>query len=208
MVVRPLASTAASIRFSVAPTDGVGNRMSAPCKPSGAVASIIPPSSATVAPIARSPARWKSMPRRPIASPPGNGSRASPQRPSSRTEARIRETNSRSMSAGRSRSAEIVTARPSARDDQFISHPNRCSSAASTATSRLPGTLRRVTRCGVSKADTISGRTAVLGTADRIGADERPAAAYCENASGVGPPRRRGAEKRGGDHRGTIGACR
>ena len=66
------------------------------------------------------------------------------------------------MPAGWMRSAAIVTARPPSVDDQCISQPSRCSSDASTATSRLPGTLRKVTRCGVSSADTISGRAAFL----------------------------------------------
>ena len=61
------------------------------------------------------------------------------------------------------RSAEIVTGEtPRTVDDQCISQPRRCSSAASTATSRLAGTLRKVTRCGVRSADTINGSTAFL----------------------------------------------
>ena len=127
MVVVPLASTAASRRFSVAPTEGIGSRMSAPRKPCGAVAWIVPPSSSTMALMARSPAIWKSMPRKPIASPPGSGRRASPQRasraPSRSTEARMRVTRSGSMLRGSTRSAEMVSERPAEVVDQFISQP-------------------------------------------------------------------------------------
>ena len=62
--------------------------------------------------------------------------------------------------AGSMRSAEIVTDSPAAVDDQCISQPRRCSNVDQTATSRLAGTLCRVTRWGVSSADTISGSTA------------------------------------------------
>lgn len=62
----------------MAPTDGWGSRMSAPRRPSRAVARIVPSVNSTVAPMVRRPATWKSMPRRPMASPPGIGSAASP----------------------------------------------------------------------------------------------------------------------------------
>ena len=104
------------------------------------------------------------MARRPMASPPGSGRRASPQRassaPSSSTEARMRATRSPSMPRGSRRSAEIVTDNPAEVDDQCISQPRRCSNDDNTATSRLAGTLCRLTRCGVRSADTISGSTA------------------------------------------------
>ena len=166
MVVVPAAATAASRRFSVAPTEGWGSRISAPRRPSRAVARIVPSVSSIVAPMARKPVTWKSMPRRPMASPPGIGSAASPQRasnaPSSNTEARMRVTSSASIRCGCTRSAAIVTARPESLADQCMPQPRRCSSAASTATSRLAGTFRSVTRCGVSSADTINGSTAFL----------------------------------------------
>ena len=44
--------------------------------------------------------------------------------------------------------------------DQCSRTPRPFRSAASTATSQLAGTLCKVTRCGVSKADTVSGSTA------------------------------------------------
>jgi len=101
-----------------------------------------------------------------MASPPGIGSAASPQRasnaPSSNTEARMRVTSSASIRCGCTRSAAIVTASPESLADQCMPQPRRCSSAASTATSRLAGTFRSVTRCGVSSADTINGNTAFL----------------------------------------------
>jgi hypothetical protein len=58
------------------------------------------------------------------------------------------------------RSAEIVTDNSAEVDDQCISQPRRCSNDDNTATSRLAGTLCKVTRCGVRSADTISGSTA------------------------------------------------
>jgi hypothetical protein len=62
--------------------------------------------------------------------------------------------------AGSRRLAEIVTDNPAEVDDQCISQPRRCSKDDNTATSRLAGTLCKVTRCGVRSADTISGSTA------------------------------------------------
>ena len=72
----------------------------------------------------------------------------------------MRATRSPSMPRGSMRSAEIVTDNPAEVDDQCISQPRRCSNDDNTATSRLAGTLCKVTRCGVSSADTISGSTA------------------------------------------------
>ena len=74
----------------------------------------------------------------------------------------MRLTSSPSMLPGCSRSADRVTESPEAVIDQCISVPSRRSSADSTATSRLAGTLRKVTRCGVSSAEIISGRMAFL----------------------------------------------
>jgi hypothetical protein len=164
MKVVPLASTAASRRFSVAPTEGCGSRMSAPRRPERAVARMVPPDSSTSAPMARIPATWKSTLRSPIASPPGMGTLASPQRansaPSSRTDARMRATSSLSIHIGWTWSAQIVTDSPSSVRDQCNPAPRPFRSAANTATSRFAGTLLRVTRCGVSKVDTMRGSTA------------------------------------------------
>jgi hypothetical protein len=52
MTVVPVANTAASSKFSVAPTEGCGRTTSAPLNPRGAVARIVPPSGT----------RWRALP--------------------------------------------------------------------------------------------------------------------------------------------------
>ena len=77
IVVTPSASTAAVTMFSVAPTLGNGNVMSAPRRRS-AVASTSPWLNLNVAPIASSPATCMSIGRAPKSSPPGIDRRTRP----------------------------------------------------------------------------------------------------------------------------------
>ena len=97
IVVVPSAKTAAVTMFSVAPTLGNENAISAPCRRS-AVACNSPWENLNVAPIASRPAMCMSIGRAPKSSPPGIDRRTSPHLvsngPSTLIEARIRSTSS------------------------------------------------------------------------------------------------------------------
>ena len=97
ITVVPLASTAAHMRFSVAPTLGNSSSMREPWSMS-ARACTKPCSTDTSAPIDSRPRRCMSTLRLPMLSPPGSATRASPQRassgPSTLNDARMRVTSS------------------------------------------------------------------------------------------------------------------
>ena len=97
ITVVPLASTAAHIRFSVAPTLGNSSTTRAPCSASQR-ACTNPCATSTSAPIDSRPRRCMSTLRLPMLSPPGSATRASPQRasngPSTLNDARMRVTSS------------------------------------------------------------------------------------------------------------------
>ena len=76
MIVVPLASTAAIMIVSVAPTLGKSSQTSAPCRPCGASAITKPCSMWTFAPIDSSPATCMFSPREPMLSPPGSATSA------------------------------------------------------------------------------------------------------------------------------------
>ena len=97
ITVVPGVSAAAMSAFSVPMTDGSSMKKSHACRPpSGAVRRMSRPCS-TVAPRARKASRCGSSRRRPITSPPGGGSSASPKRassgPATRNEARMRSAS-------------------------------------------------------------------------------------------------------------------
>ena len=112
IVVVPSANTAAVTMFSVAPTLGNENAMSAPCSRS-AVACTSPWANLNDAPIASRPATCMSIGRAPKSSPPGIDRRTSPQRvssgPSTLIDARIRSTSSYGATGTRSPSLSRIS---------------------------------------------------------------------------------------------------
>ena len=82
MQVVPLADTAVSMLFTVAPTLGISRKMSPPIS-SSALAMMTPPGVSTSAPRARMPFSVWSMGRRPKSQPPGSGTSARLNTPSS-----------------------------------------------------------------------------------------------------------------------------
>ena len=78
-VVMPSLRTAVSRVCSVAPTEGKGSSMMAPCRPEAGRLMRTPSGRlSTTAPNLRSVSRWKSMGRPPMAQPPSSGMNASP----------------------------------------------------------------------------------------------------------------------------------
>ena len=82
MQVMPGAETAASMEFTVAPTEGISKKMSAPIS-SSAFAESVPPRMSTSTPRARMPLSVWSMGRSPRSQPPGSGTSARMKFPSS-----------------------------------------------------------------------------------------------------------------------------
>ncbi len=78
--VVPLALTAVSMLFTVAPTDGMSRKISVPMS-SSASASRLPPSVSTCAPSVRMALSVWSMGRAPMSQPPGSGTLARPKMP-------------------------------------------------------------------------------------------------------------------------------
>ena len=159
--VLPSASTAASSVCSVAPTDGYGRWIFAPCRPFGAVMWMPSLCSlSTFAPSLRKVSRWKSIGRPPMLQPPSAGMNASPRRCSSGPENRIGmrdepdSVSTSATSASCTLVASIVTT-PFA-PSTVTSTPCRRSRSDTTCTSRISGTFFSTDVPGASNAATMA----------------------------------------------------
>ena len=161
-VVTPLAVTAASNTFSVAPTLGNTRVISHPDSPLGAVTRRRPPLSSMTAPSCCNAARCQSMGRGPNSQPPGNDTSAAPRAasngPKKIMEERICRISSSAMRSAnrplpstRISSPSCVARQPSAR---------RMDNAARTSDSS--GQFFSVTGSGTSTAAASSGNTLFL----------------------------------------------
>ena len=143
--VQPLAVTAASRIFSVAPTLGRARRISAPRSPSGARPQILSPSSEKQTPICSSARRCRSMGRLPITQPPGYSITMLPQR-ASKAPRRHREERIPVMaSAGISRVVILPVPMQTPSPSQRTCPPRLCSSLSIRYTSEILGqSLRKL----------------------------------------------------------------
>ena len=160
MVVVPLAHTAASMAFSVAPTLGRESTISAPWR--APWQSIPPGSSVMVPPRARMAARWRSMGRGPSSQPPGAHRLARPIRPSTAPRKITEERISRMSRSGTSHrvgaEASTMTAVPSRRAEQ----PRWRRMAREASTSDRSGQLWMTHSPGASRAAARMGSTLFL----------------------------------------------
>ena len=168
IVVVPEANTAAVTMFSVAPTLGNENAMSAPCSRSH-VAWSSPCENLNWAPIASRPSTCMSIGRAPKSSPPGIESRTSPQRVSSgpRTliDALIRSTSSYGATGIRPPRFVITSTPGSGRCDDT---PSASSSSPMIDTSVRSGTLVSSYTPSASRLAAISLSTEFLAPGTRI----------------------------------------
>ena len=159
-IVVPLAITAASRMFSVAPTDGNSSSTSAPINPRGAHPWSAPSRISNSAPRRRSPSRCMSMGRDPKSSPPGSAIRTSPTRasraPTTRIDARILLTTSSGASAEMSSGTVTVIVVPST----VQVAPTCVRTSPISETSTMSGTFVRVWAPGASNVATRCLRTA------------------------------------------------
>jgi hypothetical protein len=156
ITVVPFARTAASSRFSVAPTLGNGSATWAPRRPS-VFTCTHRTCSAISAPIARRPARWKSTGRFPIRHPPGSGTAASPTRCSNGPIIRIGMRFTPEY-ASDSEASEIsgVATRTVCASSHSTWVPSSVSMSRTTSTSTIRGTLVSVHGSFVSNVATSS----------------------------------------------------
>src|ERR671919_410935 len=161
IVVSPRARTAAVTAFSVPVTEASSRKMCAPTSPS--VRMWKRRFARTSAPRRTKAWMWVSRRRRPMTSPPGGGTIASPQRarrgPASRIGARMRAQSSSSSSRFETSAACMRTTPSPARR---TSTPRSAASASMVSTSRIAGTFVSVTGSSVSRAAATIGSAAFL----------------------------------------------
>src|SRR5215218_3126797 len=159
ITLEPGVSAAAISAFSVAITDGSSMKKSQASRPPSGALNRMSRLCSTWAPSARKASRCGSSRRRPITSPPGGGSTASPKRassgPATRNDARMRSARPGSTSVLVTASAWSATVLPSRRS---IFTPRSTSSVISASVSRMCSTI-----CSsVSRHAASSGRAAFL----------------------------------------------
>ena len=182
IVVGRSARTAASSRFSVAPTEGSGSRMSAPRRPAGAVAWIIAAverhrrahgAEAGEVEVDGAPADGVAAGQRQARLAAARQQRAEQQHRG----AHARHQIAVDAAAAAVRSAEIVTDKPAEVDDQCISQPRRCSNDDKHRDVEIGRHVAQGDEMRRQQRRHHQRQHGVLRAADRIGADERPAAA-------------------------------
>ena len=159
--VLPSARTAASRVCSVAPTEGYGRWIFAPCRPWGAVMWMPSRCSLfTSAPSLRNVSRWKSIGLPPMLHPPSAGMKASPRRCSSGPENRIgiRDEPDRVSTSATSARLTLVASMMTVPllPSNATSTPCRRSRSETTYTSRISGTFFRTLVPGASSAATMA----------------------------------------------------
>src|SRR5215211_3278778 len=163
MTVDPGVSAAAMSAFSVPMTDGSSMKNSHAWSPPSGARKRMSRTCSTLAPSALNASRCGSRRRRPITSPPGGGSSASPKRdrsgPATRKEARMRSASAGSTWVLVTASAWSATVLPSRRS---IFTPRSPSSVISASVSRICGTLCSTTCSSVSRHAASSGSAAFL----------------------------------------------
>src|SRR5215218_8793569 len=163
ITLEPGVSAAAISAFSVAITDGSSMKKSQASRPPSGALNRMSRLCSTWAPSARKASRCGSSRRRPITSPPGGGSTASPKRassgPATRNDARMRSARPGSTSVLVTASAWSATVLPSRRS---IFTPRSTSSVISASVSRMRGTLCSTICSSVSRHAASSGRAAFL----------------------------------------------
>src|SRR5215211_8716858 len=161
MVVSPSASTAAMMAFSVAVTDASSRNIDAPR--SRPTSSSRARSKLAWTPRERKASRWVSSRRRPITSPPGEGSRQWPVRATSgaasSTEARMRVHRAGSSDTRRRPQGSMRTWLGPIRSTVA---PVEATSSSIVSTSRIWGTLRSTTGASASREAATMGSAAFL----------------------------------------------
>src|SRR3954447_6384302 len=163
ITVEPGVSAAAIRAFSLAITDGSSMKKSHARRPPRGARSRYQRSNCTSAPRARKASRCGSSRRRPITSPPGGGMWAEPKRassgPAARKDARMRSASEASTSVLLTLSACNDTVLSSS---QRVLEPRSASSCSIASTSRMRGTLCRITSSSVRRLHASSGSAAFL----------------------------------------------
>src|SRR3954471_16019329 len=163
ITVVPSISADAISAFSVPITDGSSMKKSHACSPPLSAMIRMSCPCSTVAPRARKASRCGSSRRRPITSPPGGGITAEPKRassgPAARNDARMRSASEASTSVFVTLSACSETVLSSR---QAVVTPSAASSCSIASTSRMRGTLWRMTSSSVRRLHANSGSAAFL----------------------------------------------
>ena len=167
ITVSPRASTAAMTAFSVPVTEASSRKSGTPTSPSVRMRKFL--FRCTSTPSRSSASMWTSSRRRPMTSPPGGGTIASPARassgPAKRIEARIRRQSSSSSSVPGVLAACTSTSPPPRRSTVT---PSATASASIVATSVIAGTFLRTTGSSVSRQAATIGSAAFLLPVARI----------------------------------------